>query len=97
MVISNEFIYDNFIKIFEITGVVSLIGIAIQIVFPSFYASEIDSLFSSQFEYDWIERGYGLKGFCYQTGGAAVMLLMGQGSLLYGERQNKMLRYLLLA
>lgn len=78
-------------------GIIALIGIAVQMVFSSFYNNYFATLFVNANEIIAWEKGYGFSGFTYQIGTTAEILTVSEAvsvSLFY--KTNKKKRFLLL-
>ena len=70
-------------KVFFWSGIFALSGIAVQLFFPSFYASHISGLFVNDENLEnWMDH-YGLAGFTYQLDVTARILLYGEFVLIY--------------
>ena len=91
-------------KLLYYSGLFALLGIAVQLFFPSYYSSHILNLFVLEDDRmeKWIE-GIGLNGFTYQLGQTASILVYCEIVLLYLPEKvsgiinrKKILYYLLL-
>ena len=67
------------------TGIVTAIGILIQIMLPSFYYAYISGIFTNYGDIisEWAESGYGFAGFNYQLSHTANSLIITEGICLY--------------
>ena len=75
-------------KLLIISGVIVVIGIFVQMLFPDFYYSNIASLFTnySQIRYWGSQMNY--AGFTYQLGQSASVLIVAEGAMLYFCRKK---------
>ena len=75
-------------KLLIISGVIVVIGIFVQMLFPDFHYSNIASLFTnySQIRYWGSQMGY--AGFTYQLGQSASVLIVAEGAMLYFGRKK---------
>lgn len=84
-------------------GVVSLIGIGVQMMFPSFYYSYINSTFIETNSLEsWAEEEYGYAGFTYQLASTALPIVYASSIVLYASvnlpsfiARRKVLKYVL--
>lgn len=75
-------------KLLIISGVIVMIGIFVQMLFPDFYYSNIAGLFTnySQIRYWGSQMNY--VGFTYQLGQSAFVLIVAEGAMLYFCRKK---------
>lgn len=68
------------------SGLFCMLGVLIQLFFPSFYNSRISKLLVVDYIDTWVE-GYGYNGFTCQLGKTANILIYGEVVLLYMKDQ----------
>lgn len=80
-------------KLFYYSGIVCLVGMWIQIIFPDFYnAYFLDIFNNSQTIKNWAQWGYGYAGFTCQLGMTSIILVYFEAYYLYKkQKQNKFL------
>ena len=80
--ISNNFPY----KVFLISGIISVSGIAFQILFPSLYSAYMDGMFIETDELEsWAESERGYAGFTYQLAATAIPIIYALPVILYSR------------
>lgn len=76
-------------KVLFICGIISLLGIAVQIAIPNFYYSYINNIFTDTSTLEsWSEDEYGYAGFTYQLGTTAMPIIYALPILLYANNRN---------
>lgn len=90
---ASKFLNDFPIRFLLWSGLICMLGVFIQLFFPSFYDSRISNLIISDNIERWV-KGYGYNGFTSQLGITADILLYGEAALLYMRKEllSKFLR-----
>lgn len=70
-------------KQFYIFGIIALIGIFFQFLFPNIYNSHISPLFINDNSEMWMESNYGFNGFTYQLAATAEILVIAEFAVLF--------------
>lgn len=67
------------------TGIITMVGIFVQMTMPGFYAIHISSMFAGyrSIVEHWAETGYGFVGFNYQLSHTANSLIIAEGVFVY--------------
>lgn len=71
-------------KLLVYIGIFSIIGILVQMLLPSFYDSNIATLFTNSSQIIYWEHYYGYTGFTYQLDTAAMPILFTLGIVIAG-------------
>ena len=75
-----------------LSGIIALVGIFVQLIFPDIYLTHISTIFQDAERLAMWEDKSGLAGFTYQTGKTASILLYGEVVIIYmRERLNRLL------
>lgn len=83
-------------RVLFVSGVIMIVGIIFQIVFPSIYNTYIATFFKNTNDILYWSNGYGYAGFTYQLGVTAIILIYFEGILLYNDFNNKNIKNILL-
>lgn len=68
-------------KLLLYSGIVSVVGIAIQLMLPSFYSSHIAVIYPDDNLEKWLEKNRGCAGFSYQLAQCAIQIIYSIGVL----------------
>lgn len=90
---ASKFLNDFPIRFILWSGLICMLGVFIQLFFPSFYDSGISNLIISDNIERWVEE-YGYNGFTSQLGITADILIYGEAALLFMRKEllSKFLR-----
>ena len=66
-------------KLLLFSGIISVVGVAIQLMLPSFYSSNIAVLYPDDNLEKWLEKNQGCAGFSYQLAQCAIQIIYSIG------------------